>query len=208
MRPLTHCRTLFCACIYLLGTTKGIPSADAADTDVPLCLIVENNAHVPNDVLDGARRHVERIYRQAGIKIIWLQNSPSAEKPDLPKVPQLTVVIVPECISPLSCGDPTVTGTAIGCDGKGAWRAYVFWKRVLTMATIVKNAIPFPYPESLILGHAIAHESGHVLLPLGHAKSGLMVAQMDAMAIQAAIRGKLLFLPEQAARMQRILTGQ
>ena len=58
------------------------------------------------------------------------------------------------------------------------------------------------------LGHAIAHESGHVLLPLGHAKSGLMAAQMDAMAIQAAIRGKLLFLPEQAERMRRILAGQ
>jgi len=183
--------------------------ADAADTGVPLCLIVENNAHVPDDVLDGARKHVERIYRQAGIEIIWLvRNNLSAEEPDLPRVPQLTVVIVPECISPSSCRDVTVTGTAIGSDGKGAWRAYVFWKRVLTMARIVKNAMPLPYPESLILGHAIAHESGHVLLPVGHTKSGLMAAQMDAMAIQIAIRGKLLFLPEQAARMRRILAGQ
>jgi len=183
--------------------------ADAADTGVPLCLIVENNAHVPDDVLDGARKHVERIYRQAGIEIICLlRNNPSAERQDLPKVPQLTVVIVPECISPSSCRDVTVAGTAIGSDGKGAWRAYVFWNRVLTTAKFVKNAILFPFPESLILGHAIAHESGHVLLPPGHAKSGLMVAQMDGMAIQAEIRGKLLFLPEQAARMRRILAGQ
>jgi hypothetical protein len=193
----------------LLGTAGGIASVDAAETGVPLCLIVENNAHVPDYVLAGAREHVQRIYRQAGIEIIWLlRNNPSAEIRDLPKVPQLTVVIVPECISPSSCRDVTVAGTAFGSDGKGAWRAYVFWKRVRTMATIVKNAIPFPFPESLILGHAIAHESGHVLLPAGHAKYGLMVAQMDGMAIQAAIRGNLLFLPEQAARMRRILAGR
>lgn len=198
---------LYCACLYLLGNANAIAAADGANTGVPLVLIVENNAHAPDGVLDDAAKHVVQIYRKAGIDIVWrLKGNLPAANESLPQALHLTIVLVPECISEETCRDG-ITGKAVGSEGNGARRAYVFWKRVLAEATILKNEMPVANPEALMLGHAIAHESGHLLLPPGHAKYGLMAAHMDASAVQSAIRGKLLFLPQEAETMRRVLTS-
>jgi hypothetical protein len=55
----------------------------------------------------------------------------------------------------------------------------------------------------VILGHAIAHEIGHVLLGSSeHSSSGLMRAQWNQANWHLASAGLLTFLPEQTERMR------
>jgi hypothetical protein len=52
---------------------------------------------------------------------------------------------------------------------------------------------------SQLLGHVMAHEMGHLLLPYGaHSVAGLMRPEWDRSQVQAANRGLLTFLPDQA----------
>ena len=53
-------------------------------------------------------------------------------------------------------------------------------------------------PVAQVLGHVMAHELGHLLLPHGsHAKSGIMTAAWDRKQIEQIGRGWLSFTSEQ-----------
>ena len=57
--------------------------------------------------------------------------------------------------------------------------------------------------ESALLGHAIAHEIGHVLLGVGgHAPSGIMKASWGRSELQRAADGKLVFSGHERRRIQ------
>ena len=58
-------------------------------------------------------------------------------------------------------------------------------------------------PADTILGDAMAHEIGHVLLGSSpHATAGLMQANWDAGALRLASQGLLAFWPREAAAMK------
>jgi hypothetical protein len=48
----------------------------------------------------------------------------------------------------------------------------------------------------------MAHEIGHLLLPYGHAATGLMRADWDAKDMRLAVHGRLNFTSEQAELIQ------
>ena len=54
----------------------------------------------------------------------------------------------------------------------------------------------------IVLAHAMAHEIGHLLLPYGHAATGLMRADWDAKDMRLAVHGRLNFTSEQAELIQ------
>jgi hypothetical protein len=57
-------------------------------------------------------------------------------------------------------------------------------------------------PASLVLGAAMAHEIGHLLLGgQSHAAIGIMVARLDCEKLTRASRGELGFTPDQARRI-------
>jgi len=75
--------------------------------------------------------------------------------------------------------------------------AWLFYQRVEHLAES-KDA-----GQAQILGHAMAHEIGHVLLgPNRHSNRGIMRANWDRGVLQEAARGQLLFTREQAAVMR------
>ncbi len=60
-----------------------------------------------------------------------------------------------------------------------------------------------------ILGHAAAHELGHLLLGnLDHPSTGLMKARLEHKDLQSAARGDLLFTKEEAALILRTISGK
>ena len=70
--------------------------------------------------------------------------------------------------------------------------AWVFFHRVEQLAES-KDA-----SAAQILGHAVAHEIGHLLLgPNRHSLTGLMRADWGRAELQRASRGEMLFTPEQ-----------
>jgi predicted transcriptional regulator len=74
---------------------------------------------------------------------------------------------------------------------------WVFYRRVEELAE-GKNA-----SKSQILGHAIAHEIGHLLLgPDRHSDRGIMRANWGRRDLQEAARGQLFFTIEQGERIR------
>jgi uncharacterized protein YqgC (DUF456 family) len=73
--------------------------------------------------------------------------------------------------------------------------AYAFYDRIkeVTITTIGADA-------GLILGHVIAHEIGHLLLPYNsHAQTGLMRGGRDTQQAMRAATGALTFTSKEAA---------
>lgn len=62
--------------------------------------------------------------------------------------------------------------------------------------------------EGLILGHVIAHEIGHLLLPLGaHSAAGIMSPRIDKGDFRKALGGNLLFSQEQSELMRTAISA-
>ena len=182
------------------GTTA-LP--ERPETVQTLVLIVENKAGIAKDVLEGARDHVERIYRHSGIQIVWCAEG---RKPPARDAMQLTVVIVPECFNRNICQSNSAMGSAVGAEGQGAKRAYIFADRVYEILGGFVKRMPIVHPEALIMGHVIAHEVGHLMLPSpGHTGDGLMRAQLNIHDIEEALGGDLLFTSWQEEQMRRVL---
>jgi hypothetical protein len=57
-----------------------------------------------------------------------------------------------------------------------------------------------------LLGAAIAHEAGHLLLGPGHSRTGVMRAHFGVREIEMAARGELLFDADQATKIRMHLT--
>ena len=119
---------------------------------------------------------------------------------------QLTVVIVPECFNRNTCQSDSAMGLALGAEGQGARRAYIFADRVYVIIWGFVKRMPIVHPEALIMGHVIAHEVGHLMLPSpGHTDDGLMRAELNLHNIEEALRGDLLFTSWQEEQMRRVL---
>jgi hypothetical protein len=159
--------------------------------------------------LIDTKQHVQRIFSNAGIEIEW---SPGRGLP-------LTVILLfRSAAKKLDPGCKMKTGFALSNDGRGARRAYVFADRVSELAWMrLRVATDNPRvsieertamlhrkaSEGLILGHVIAHEIGHLLLPHGaHTAAGIMSPQIDNGDFRKAVDGNLVFSPEQSELMR------
>ena len=90
-----------------------------------------------------------------------------------------------------------VSGIAVG------ERAYVFFQR---LTEICEDGT---YPRSLVLGHLMAHEVGHILLgENSHSPAGLMSGRLSPAELRLALDSLLFFNPKQAAKMRERLAGQ
>ena len=104
-----------------------------------------------------------------------------------------------------------VTGFAVSNDGLGARRAYVFADRAKKQALDLRRNMPDvsqKTAEGLILGHVIAHEAGHLMLPHGHSATGIMRTRMDVNSLHEARNGKLFFTLNQSELMRTTLLTQ
>jgi hypothetical protein len=166
-------------------------------------LTLVNNAHVAADTLRAARSEVERIYDLAGIHLEWSQPGGSQQANTI----HLTVVIVRNCVNRRTCENPQIGGLALGSEGRGARWAYVFFDRIRDLAAKSTTGRFFynEQREALVLGVVIAHEVGHLLLPLDHAPSGLMTSEINIAQTNEATRDVLRFTPEQAVHMRNVV---
>jgi len=168
-----------------------------------LAVHIVNGAHVPADVLADARQQVQRIFLQVGVQIVWRQDGEEDQASQ--KELELTVVITPECFSRATCPERSVTGFAMGSEGRGVPRAYIFSNIVYEKALKFAKRMPVRNPEGLVMGCAIAHEVGHLLLPPGHTKTGVMAPEVDMRSISDALRGDLLFTPKESELIRAVL---
>jgi len=164
--------------------------ADAA-TSTPIVLQVRDTSDLHRDTLDRAREVVDRTFLAVGARIIWRLQSPSSEEG--PQGLLLTVVICSRAVTETFDVSPTTLGVAPGSPAKQGRRAYVFYDRIQGFARAHGLAV------GPLLGHVIAHEVGHLLLPFGsHSSSGLMRGRWTPVDLRRNTRGGMAFTADQA----------
>ena len=157
-----------------------------------ITVAVHDDAGVPPEWLRLAKGELERIYREIGVEIVWW---------DLGMVPQnlLTIAIRRNSTS-LQNGLPENTmGMASGTALERGRVAYVFYDQTERFTPLVRGRF---------LGHFMAHELGHLLLPqYSHSATGLMRARWNREDLERAQHGLLRFTPDQAALIRSRATA-
>ena len=182
------------------GFAKAHPE-ERPQTSPQITLRVFNYAQVSPETWSIAQQVASRIFSQSGVKTLWLDCSlSSAGTYSLPVCETLAgptdfiVRIVPA--SPATrehFGDGTL-GIAAQPDKGTSASASIFLNRVEELAKGGSAS------HAVILGHAVAHEIGHLLLGSNsHSPIGLMRAKWNRQDLQRATGGELLFTQREAA---------
>jgi hypothetical protein len=205
-------RTTLLACTFValgqftLGrSTQGHEHKATLETKV----MVYTSADLAPDVLAKAEKRAEAIFQELEIKVVWVDSSdfkkrfqehsePQKEQEEFDSI-DVTLRILPHSRVALK---NSALGEALPCRiGKDACIANVFMNRVGEQTAVEKIGV------DQVLGHAIAHEIGHILLGSNsHSSSGLMKAQWGPEDMKRAAKGDLLFTPEQAQTIRKNLT--
>lgn len=179
-----------------------------SETSPAITIHVHNYARVTPKTLAEAEEVTTGIFREAGLEIRWADSVLNAEDDVEPFADHLTyssadiqLNILPREMSDRLGLSNNVMGVVPGAD---AQVAYVFDSKVEALMQRVWTAyktgrIDRRLSESQILGIAIAHELGHLLLNLlGHSASGIMRGEWDLRDLRNAADRMLLFTEQQA----------
>jgi hypothetical protein len=183
------------ALLLVLALFTGPLSANPPQASLRITVQVYNSASVAPQILTAAEGEASRIFREAGVAASWLNcrasiseatAAPICEQPCPPT--RFALRIVSDV--PPGFGD-TLLGLALIETGI---YATVFYQRVDEFAN---ERIA---THSQILGHAMAHELGHLLLGSApHARFGIMRGRWRAEDLRSMAMGGLLFRPEESA---------
>lgn len=196
-RSFKNCLALsFLLTLGLSGTGK-TQGRRGAEPELRITVRVYDHAQVPAKTLGEAKSQATRVFRHAGVGLVWLDCVlPTHELAEACRQPLARTEVFLRVIrrTKASAGwSKSTTGYGIRSeDARGSAYACIFYERVEEIAAEER------FPEGLILGHSAAHEIGHLLLPTaGHSDSGIMRARLRWQHWQLAAYQQLLFAPEQ-----------
>ncbi len=184
------------------GATDAAPSSDAT-----VAVRTYNYAAVASQPLTAARSEAEHIFRGAGIALEWVDC----------RVPGGAGG--PACTEPLITGRdlmlrlmdrPPAQGERIVALGESLLDRQQRTGVLMTVAVIPVRAIALRASTSLstLLGRAIAHEIGHLLLGSAeHSRLGLMRAMWSQEELRGLKPADWGFTAREAARMRLTLRG-
>jgi hypothetical protein len=185
-------------------------NAAAQNAGLTITVNVTNYAGVDAKTLASAEKFAKRVFQQAGVETRWVEVPiPSAELPAaaVDSIPvglsHINVnILTPEMADRLGLKEDKM-GLTPG-DGSDRQHVYVFYGKVEALAEI-RYAVAtgesqyFHVTKAVILGHAMAHEIGHVLLSLeSHSPSGIMRAHWNMKDLLDGANGRLLFTASQS----------
>jgi len=154
-------RTVMTVVLMAAALSADARPATAEGDPRTIVVHVDDHARVAPAELAAAEVETTRIFAAAGVRATWEHATvdPNARLDD---VTHLAVVICADTSEGLG---PTVAGRAV----RGTGRAYIYYSRVAFAAH------QHARPVGTVLGMAIAHEVGHLLLPKNsHSFAGIM----------------------------------
>jgi hypothetical protein len=184
----------------LLATTA------PAQTPAPYTIAVSlfNDAHVPPRVLDHAEQSASRIFAQSGIQLIWMLCG--REEETIEERFDCTQTLYPEHFDVRIVNSSSHVGSDVfgisylSVDDAGS-QADVFYSKIVRFHHVSRTN------PATLLGYAIAHELGHLLLGSNsHSLTGLMCGNWHNEELARMEQGGLLFGEEQSRRMKAKLS--
>jgi hypothetical protein len=185
------------------GSAKSHPSQHSKANPV-ITMRVYDYAQVEAREWMDSKAEATRVLRNAGIEALWFDCPVTGEpaSDDVCRKPLEPTALILR-ILPQSMADRAAQGAdSFGfaqqtTDGTPSYVANVFYHRVQSAAR------EFGVSRAVILGHALAHEVGHLLLGRdSHSPNGIMRALWTEKELLNASAGRLVFLPQQAAVMR------
>jgi hypothetical protein len=177
--------------------------AAASDREgAEITVLLNNSAGVSRLIVNEAEAEAGRIFRDAGIEIVWVDCSRGVAVADACRgVPGGNEFFL-QIASKGSTSSDRVFGVAfLAEDGNGKY-SNVFYDRV------ERAHGDFGAPVSRLLGAVAAHELGHLLLGShAHSHLGLMTAVWSDEVLRDMEMGSLLFNRDQAIRMRAQIRG-
>jgi hypothetical protein len=180
---------------------------DAASPTLKITMWVYNLAQVPASILNRAEKEARRIFYEIGIQTEWRECPVSSVEnfsdcqPNLGPA-YLNLRIVPQFDSTGTPFRNTDLGFALPTE-EGGIHASVFYHRVQKIA----EAGLVSQPQ--ILGHALAHEIGHLLLGSNsHSPTGLMRADWGEGDLKKASLELLRFSRDEAGRLRAAVSAR
>ena len=189
-----------CLQIWMLLSLIGLSEMVVARTaeDRPQILVsVINDAGVGVKTVQHAEEMASRIYKQAGVSIVW-NNCPA--QPDLAPAHCIQTVDGHHLVLRIERQPSTLSSDAygvafLGADGAGAY-CDVFYDRIADLHRRGRAS------EAAILGVVAAHELGHLLLGShSHALAGIMRPQLTEQEFSTAEIGLAAFSHQQSQKI-------
>ena len=201
--------------LMVIGGLFGMTQKSAAqDTRLIFTVHIDNYAGVDSSTLAEAENFATAIFRKSGVETRWVTAlGPSGEMleyisgSESIKLTNLHLSILSRVMSDRLGLPDKVTGLAPG-NGANRQHIYVFYSKVEALAQNPANQIIagfryFQVTKALVLGHAIAHEIGHILLNLDiHTPTGIMRGNWTMNDLLDAASGRLVFSAQQAEVIQ------
>ncbi len=193
--------------LFLMGSAgfgEGTPVAEG-ESSPRITVTVYNYAQAPSATLDEAEAVAARILERAGIGSSWQEHRVTAAGSETiantlrtRNEVCVTMHIVPQSMAVRLAPSQICLGLSVVPGGnKRGDMAYVFYHRVEELA----RGRNLSAAESL--GHAMAHEIGHLLLGVqSHSPTGLMRARWDRSDLLRAATGWLIFTDAEGVRLR------
>jgi len=186
----------------LPGFAKQSAESDP-DQNLTIVLHVYDYAQVEPKELARAEEEASGVLRMAGVKAIWLNCVAPGTKAQNGQACRstagaLVLRVLPRAMAERLGLTEGSLGFAVTSDGeKAGFVASVFYHRVESLA------VALACPRAVILGYALAHEVGHLLLGTNsHSPNGIMRANWTEKEMLSASAGRFGFFPQQAAKMR------
>ncbi len=161
-------------------------------------VMVRNSAGVPDDTINDAQKQAGKILGHVGVEVAWIDCQLSINASvctGTAEADRLELTIVTEDNRQMFSED-VLGRSVLGGSDRGVY-ARVFYAHIQVKAE-QEGVSP-----ATLLGLAVAHEFGHLLLgPKAHSEQGIMRANWSHNDIQRGIRGQLRFTPQQAPLIQ------
>jgi hypothetical protein len=161
-------------------------------------MLVYDYAQVSPETLIKAQERASTIFQQVGVELVWVNHGGTTGESQNPlasqhKLDQIDFIlrILPRSRAALK---DNALGEALPCKpGEEVCFANVFYSCVEQRTNVEKISL------EQVLGHAAAHELGHLLLGSNsHSRSGIMSGRWRSEELKRAAKGDLLFTPDQA----------
>ncbi len=171
----------------------------ASATEIParatLVLHVDNFANLPSETLNQAEKLLAAIFAEAGVSLVWVEAGERRARQVGER--HLKLLLLSRDMAHKKIAADSVGADVLGQAAKIPGRAYIFTHRVHELAGRYGLSV------SRVLARVIAHEMGHLLLPVnGHSATGIMCENLD-------LRSRLdaRFTPQQSALIQQAAVG-